>query len=328
VAGVVISRIGTFLWTVPSLSTDEPRPSDAYSEKRIDRLREVLNQDARVITIADDDYPYPKYYRKIFYPSAHETDRNEILGASDGFSVFQFLPSVQFQVQVPVKNQPKHENFDDIPSDNYWVNWDGITVVVGWSQDGEDIPLSGGHVVEQVLRACLEKMGDVLRVQGCSPGCKYLFLHTPILAVQGGGDGDTLVEFRKPEQGSTRHVEALVNVPGDCSEVVEDIALELRGAAEDFADLKTSSRRLIDLEHIARAELAHLLNHYYMFARLSMLPAWRRAFKYWVNRHWKRRARAFWRLFGCAWPISRRSAERGRRLECLSLNLPSRVTVV
>ena len=95
-----------------------------------------------------------------------------------------FSDPIAFQLHVPAKNQPKVFDSDTIPSEDYFVLWDGGNLLVGWEQPaGGHVGSSGGHIVEEVVEQAVERAGVDLMVQACNPDCACVFLHTAIHAV-------------------------------------------------------------------------------------------------------------------------------------------------
>lgn len=194
-----------------------------------------------------------------------------------------------FQVRIPIKNQHAHAGTNDIPSDTYFVTWDGVSVFILWEQDDENIPISGGHVVAEVLDDALDAVDSALYVQSCNPGCEYMFLHQTIQLLEDSEVDDFEIKTGKRDQ------EVLVTFDelDDPSMQVIWVALSLGGAMENFAEFKNYGRRLIDLEHACRLDLGHLLTHYADHAELVHL-GWKPKYLRlrWRNRGWRKEARS------------------------------------
>jgi hypothetical protein len=169
-------RMGTFFWSVhPDTDPDEA------GEKLVKDVVSQLTSDSRVTYVVPPDFEHGFCSSQTFYPSAVENFQAMMFG-SDALEALEVTPPIMFRIQVPIKNQPLREGrYADIPSDSYWAAWNGITLVVMWSQYDDEIPMSGGHVVIDVLRDAVAASGAKLVNQACSSGCSFKFIHSTMV---------------------------------------------------------------------------------------------------------------------------------------------------
>lgn len=250
-------------------------------------LRAILEDDPRVREVQPLDLNPRFTYAHRFFPSDVD-DHSVLLTGADACEVLQLSDPLIFRIEVPQKNQPVHHGVHDIPAETYWVAWDGVTVYVTWWQPEDFVPMSGGHIVREILDEACRRHGDSLLVQACGPGCDNLFVHTTLhvgrLAESSPND---FVCQNRPD----RSLEVEVLVPGGSEpEVLEWIHLGLNGASSEFAVMKNIGRRLLDIEDAARGSLSHLVSDYYAHAAAGTVVWWKRGAAWWRFRGWRREA--------------------------------------
>lgn len=284
-------RIGTFFWSVPS----KIRPSDGARLTR--ELASRLRADPRVVDVLDLDDDDDDFWFERFYP-VEPPDMDSILFGKDALNAMVRRFPITFRIRVPVKNQPIHSDTADVPSDTYAVAWNGATLAVLWSQNDERIPLSGGHIVVDVLSDAVSGyVGASLVNQACSLNCEFQFMHpTMVVKPLSASDESDGVDIRlKPleRNGSTsRHFELYTHAaPGSDYEVLHSFAYSLMDTANDFSSVKSLGRRIIAIEEVAREQLAHVITHQYRTSQLAMLPPVKRLKARWQNRSMKRHQR-------------------------------------
>lgn len=284
-------RIGTFFWSVPP----ETQPSDGARLAR--ELASRLRADPRVVEVLDPDGDDTDYWFDRFYPS-EPPDIDSILFGRDALKAMVRRFPITFRVRVPVKNQPLHSGTADVPSDTYAVAWNGATLAVLWSQADEKIPLSGGHIVVNVLSDAVSgQAGASLINQACSLHCEFQFMHpTMVVRPLSASDESEGVDIRLTpidRYGTTsRHFELSTYAAHDDDfTVLHSLAYALMDTANDFASVKTLGRRIIAIEGVARDELAHLITHQYRTSQLGNLPTGKRIKARWQNRSMKRHQR-------------------------------------
>lgn len=289
-SGVRLLRMGTFYWGMPN-----------SQEASIDGLAMILNlanrlrADPRVIEVRA---PHPRdieYELQKFYPPP-SGELDSILFGSDVRTtlVIEGTP-VAFQVQVPIKNQPKREGVADVPSDTYTAVWNGVTLVIMWSQETQDIPFSGGHIVNEILRDAVEnESGASLVNQPCSPGCGFQFMH-PTMVLQPLSkediDNETDLRLTRMQRPGPSHFYLSTEMREDNYEVLLGLAFTLMYTANNFADAKNLGQRIIAIERAAREELQHAIAHQYRSSQIALLPAHNRPVAHWKNRFLRRHLR-------------------------------------
>lgn len=278
-----LARIATFFAATPIIERD----ATELATEIVTRLR----SDPRVINIGEPELDESFTDWKSFWPHSHSDNSGALLTGEDRRWTLQLSTPITFDVRVPKKNQPVHSNIDDIPAEEYSVAWDGISVIVTWPQRSGQIPISGGHVVFDILDAALDSLNMGSYRQPCSPGCEHVFLHTTLrLIIDDSMDAanDHLIASKESDES-----EAIAWIPAVALErgAAEYLWFELAMAARDFATMKNIGQRVLDLEYHARHDVSHLLGHAHEHARISSLPFRGRMKGRWKNRGWRREAR-------------------------------------
>ncbi len=260
-------------------------------QELVNQICQALERDSRVISVQKPTIEPDYSQRKTIYPDWARTSSDDLLTGADRFQVLKLSGPILFHVHVPRKNQPLFHGNDDIPTEDYFVSWDGVTAFVLWGQDDDVVvPLSGGHIVSEILSVALATMTAELYIQACSPECDNQFFHTAmVIRLQSGASQDRFDLKLQP----LRRGKVEVPVPSDMDnfEVLEWMHLHLGLDSDRFAEVKNLARRVIDIESSARDELAHLLGHYYEHASVAAQPLWRTLKKRWRMREWRREAR-------------------------------------
>lgn len=255
-----LARIGTFYWTVP-YSTEIEGAQQKLVEGVVDRLR----HDPRVLSAVVPRSPVSASTRS-YLPPVPESDDATLKGV-DAKKAIQLDSPIVFDLKVPIKNQRDHGGFADIPTDSYTVVWDGITMIVGWDQGGDDIPLSGGHVAVDVLRDAVE--GDrraSLVNQACNSECSFEFVHTT-LVLQPGDAQELRCSYVStegvPAEGARSAIYFVEGVEEGRSldQVLYLVFLDLSICSEIFARMRNVSARMRAIDEAARITLnSSLLN--------------------------------------------------------------------
>jgi len=271
-------------------------PGETDKKVLVNSLMEALRGDARVLEVRPPEFNDYWTLRRTFYPDSARSTQSAVRTGADAFEVLQLSEFVGFTVRVPIKNQEPHQGTADIPSDTYWVAWDGVTILVMWEQEGDWVPISGGHIVQQVLDDVLAPVGCGLYIQSCSPGCDFLFVHETLLLTL----ADDVEDFNLRRVPGTRALlYAAERRYSDPLVEVDLVALSLSADMAIFAMFKNVGRRLIDLEHFAREDFAHLLSHYHEHTSLvAEGKSPKVLLARWNNRHWRKEA---WALISGVW---------------------------
>jgi hypothetical protein len=126
-------RFGTFM-----LLAQHKAPSAELLSKK---LEEAIRGDSRISSSA------PVFIRPGWvagfsvYPRQQRPAESDIFSARDVRNAVHWREPVAFTVTVPIKNQPEFRGYEDIPTDTYYVSWDGITAVILWRRErGDRIP--------------------------------------------------------------------------------------------------------------------------------------------------------------------------------------------
>lgn len=251
-------------------------------------IADALAKDPRVTDISKPEGIEDAWCGRIsMFPAPAVEDG--LISSADAFKVLDFNKPLAFSVTVPEKNQPKKRETDPLPT-AYRAFWDGMFLLVTWRFDtNRSIPLSGGHVVSEVLADALKRLGYRLYPQGCNPFCTHEFAHTDIRFL------------RKAEQKSLEYVECpnwTTEVhalsPDLPDEELGDLTFrDLRGTARNFTRLKNFGRRILESEQEGRKTLDALMEIYLSRSEVGML-SWRGRFEAeWKTRGWFREARLF-----------------------------------
>lgn len=272
-----LCRIGTIFLLSPK--------RQKFEEYR-DGLAKALQADPRIQWVRRAKLNTDFCSHLAIYPESRNTTPDEIMHGSDAMRAVHFDRPILFKIVVPIKNQPQHHQADDIPTDTYWVAWDGVTVMILWQHEKEDIPLSGGQVILQVLEEVCEKAELGVFNQACSPACTNVFMHSDLVVEQKEGLEDCRVD------GADR---TTVNVSAPVSDNPEDVLVDIFHSFERcsyyFARQKNMGRRIIDLEAQAWERASHLLSHYSAHVGASAAPLKSRIPLRWANRGWRSEVR-------------------------------------
>lgn len=252
--GYYFARFGTFLLTAEDTSTPIPEVYKA--------VLKALAKDSRVQAVRSKPLrPHWSYYKEVF-PLGPDLDEEDILSGQDSLPAVQFSDPIIIELRVPIKNQPLFQGENDVPTDHYWIAWDGLTAVVLWETDADTTypPRSAGHIVKDVLSTATEAAGFGLMQQACSPACKNMFAHSSIRVLQFPGDSGLIDAFQST--GRSLAV-ARVESKHDPVAVLISIAGRILSTGENFALFKNYSRRLMKVEDLAHDFVDELLIHDY-----------------------------------------------------------------
>ena len=199
-----------------------------------------------------------------------------------------------FPVRVPERNQPKKRANDKVPAE-YQAIWDGILILITWRiPTSTSLPLSGGHVVAEILSDALARLNFSLYVQGCNPVCTHGFAHTDIRFIE---EEDFREAVDYTESSRLREVHALVP-PLDDRQLMEGVFSDLRIVTHRFSLLKNLGRRILEAERDGHKTLESLMEINYMRATLPTLPLVERYRKRWETGGWLPKTRL---LIARAW---------------------------
>ncbi|QKW12402.1 hypothetical protein [Verrucosispora sp. NA02020] len=301
--GLHLARFGTFML----IARKFPQPETVMS-----RLKDALEADYRIAEVVSTEFESKRMGTRRIY--RHDASQPSFLSGNE-IKALQFSEPIVFKVQVPRKNQKPFRGHLDIPSDDYWVAWDGITMIVTWPhQKGESFPRSGGHIAIDILSDVANTAGFELYAQPCSPNCTNGFAHTTMV-VHVCDEVTDANEYKK--NGS--FVDVHLHAPNEPNEIAKSIANDLRYEAEIFAEYKNQARRIREIEESARSMTEELLSLNILSIQRIHLPWWRRVVTWRDKRTQRRRASQLiallWLSFAQIEASKRDWSELHRRLE-------------
>jgi len=283
-------RVGNLLWKLPKNADASEPMSSSGKRAALESVCNALEEDSRVVEVIVPSINPDFTGSHRFYPDLPRTSRSDLFTGEDRFGVMKLSNPILFKVHVPKKNQPAWHGYDNIPTEDYFVSWDGVTAFVAWEQDSDHIPLPGGQIVADILDSALAAHRAELYIQACSPICHNIFFHTDLYLRPADPcleDGTPITERRHAENAVD------ISIPRDMSmfDTLNWLSLYLRDVGDEFAVLKNLSRRVMDIESLIRDEMTHLLGHYYEHAVITTKPLWRSLKARWQMRWWRREAR-------------------------------------
>lgn len=252
--GRYLARFGSFILS--------QGPGEMSDEDLHAALVSALRADNRVTVVQPGVADHEWTVTDTLYPSVARPETDALLSGASHFHSVRFSDAIMFEVHVPAKNQPVIHGF--VPEiDHYFVAWDGYTAVVMWETDAPDeLPSpAAGQVVVDILRDACVRAGQSLYVQACSRACKHLFAHR-----------DFKVDFFKSTEGFDTAFKVVgpkaiqLTIRGDLEDrlaLVEAVHDEIKMPAAEFAELKNTARRILDLEQSARTMSLELISHDY-----------------------------------------------------------------
>lgn len=224
-------------------------------EENVDAIITSLQHDSRVEEVFDyvGDHTWSSLH--LLHPSTEHYCSECLLTGKDAYEVVNFGHAIVFKLHVPKKNQPVINGIDDTPTEDYWVAWDGISIVVLWSSGGATtIPTSAGHVAFDVIAAAASHAQMEVHEQACSPGCKNKFTHGGISLSSGPPDSSRI-------EITTRGRVVNYEVPSLKGELdaVQLMEIHLMNTGQLFATFKNEARRILELEQFAQLLVSNLL---------------------------------------------------------------------
>ncbi|WP_159802592.1 hypothetical protein [Arthrobacter zhaoguopingii] len=254
--GHYFARFGTAFLIA---ADDDRSPAEEW-----DAVVSALRADPRVADVQGERATREWSRYSDVFPSARDLPRDCLLSGHDILLNVRFSDPLMFKLHVPRKNQPTAYDWTDLPSEDYWVGWDGVSIFVLWECSPEVVhePPGGGLIAFDVLEQAAARAGMSLVVQACSPGCANKFAHTSVRVVQVPQSAGTSLH------GIEGYIAvSVLSVDGGIKDVLEELMGTFDSPSHDFARMKNRARRLQDLENEARAMVSELLEDDYV--RLS-----------------------------------------------------------
>ncbi|MGW4151971.1 hypothetical protein ACWEDF_02280 [Micromonospora chersina] len=278
------------------------------------QLRHALEADSRVAEVISTNFEAERMGTYRVYRHATPNEPTPLSG--DILRALKLSDPIAFKVHVPRKNQKPFRGHLDIPSDDYWVAWDGITMVAAWPhKKGTPFPRSGGHIAIDILRDAVTAAGFELYGQPCSPNCTNGFAHTTL--VVGLCDDEPGTENVYERNGS--FVDVHLHAPEDTGAWVQSLTKDIGYESQLFAQYKNQARRIRDIEKTARDMAEEVLSINIQQIHLSRYPLGRRVANWGVSRERRRRVMELiallWLAFAQIEATRRDWSEMRRRLE-------------
>lgn len=283
-----VMRLATAYLVVPHDASD----TVAYAERIVSALQEDPRVTSATVPVLDPGWS-PQY--TAYLPIDRDDREHGTSGVLEGtrhVHVQKFSGPIGITLRVPAKNQPKVFEDDDIPTEHYFVLWDGEALLVGWEQSGDDyVGSSGGHVIEEILKQAADRVDAGVIVQACNPQCTYVFLHTAIRVVV---DPTAATDWAIARHTEDSLLMDLVVSGGDSVvEVSLSVWLRVRLCLRPFASMKNRGRQILELERVVRGDLDHLNRLYHQRASAAQEGRITRLRAVWVHRKWRRTSRYY-----------------------------------
>jgi hypothetical protein len=272
----LICRFGSFMLLVG----EDRQPEDVLRG-----IADALDEDARVT-----DLLVPKLRKRgVHRPGVYrvEASPEAMLADDDVARALRFSAPLRFKVHAPAKNQPIFD--DKIPSEDYFVAWDGYSIVVGWTQQ-TPAPWrhqAGGHVVADVLERAARSARGELYIQACDPWCDHLFAHMTLRLMEDAAAAD--FAFARGSDWGLVDVNAPVKTEPE--ELNFALFSRLRLALEAFTNMKNTARRVLDLEEVVREDATRLMQLQLRRAEARIGGPWQRVRSAWGLKMWRSQSR-------------------------------------
>lgn len=227
-----------------------------FADEVQEKIETALEADSRVSEVihvrssAVDNASTHSYWK------IHD-DQEKLTDSFDGYEGLRFNRVTVFRVRVPLKNQPRYRNMDDVPSDDYLVVWDGESAIVQWEQDSPRSTGSGGHVVLALLEEVVAATGYEVEVVACAPTCHHRFVHADFVSFSGEHDHDEFQINGSALIGST--VETPWGKRPSDIENLNHTYRALQGPLAVYGQARSLATFILFLEHRARGDSADVL---------------------------------------------------------------------
>jgi hypothetical protein len=205
-------------------------------------------------------------------------------------------PPVRLHVKVPRRVQAAGGNdINEVPTDEYWAIWDGITIAVLWRYGDSTKPFGqgAGRVVLQIVREAARKATAQALIEPCGPNCDFPFAHARLFLRS--VEDEVEVPF---VHAGTKDVNVLVPGMTKAEDGLRYLFAELSFVGFCFATMRSHGATIQEVANRARSDLTELLKVYYM--AVSRRFSFRRlaTFSWWRDFKWRRGAS---RLIASLW---------------------------
>jgi hypothetical protein len=249
------------------------------------RVKELLHVDFEKVSLARPKFSIAGIDERADFSSGVPISPSMHLHA------LEMSPPLQFSVQVPRRVQaPQGGSEKSVPSDEYWVVWNGILLVVIWRYEGSrSYGELGGTVVLKVLGEVAKEAGKSIYTQPCGPNCNYPFAHRDIvISATASGVSEEEASFTETSYGRAGvQLEVETATP---YAVALSIFSRIRLAAWWFARMRSDGEAIGDIEKGARNDLKELLKLYHSRALIDSLMNAKSWWPRWKMRGWRRDA--------------------------------------
>lgn len=203
--------------------------------------------------------------------------------------VAYFKFPIFLNVQVPERVQTKELGDTDVPSDEYWVAWDGVALVIGWQRKGSRQPFStaAGQIVLSILHDAAHAAEMSVNSQPCGPNCSFPFAHSRITAYEGDHGGDDVILSGTGLNVNAR-LPAGTNQPTEC---IGRLYTAFRFSVHYFAAMRAEEATMSEASNYARTQLADLLGLSYKSVAIKRKFSARYLAERWKVIGWRSEAR-------------------------------------
>jgi hypothetical protein len=282
----MVGRIGICILVMKGARDREESYSGLIMSLEKDpRVKSINAPSASAATLKDVRYVVPPFR------SAKSRTSMRTEGATHTHNhALRIQPAILMHIQVPRRLQVEGQKEDEVPSDEYWVAWDGVTVLATWMHGSSSRPFgtSGGIVVLDILKKAAEDNDMMLRQLSCGSNCGYPFAHS-----------DLLIEpVAKPVaptfSAQGRYVLRVAVANRDTPlKLTSALLSHIRFVCHMYTELRSHGRVIAVAEQDARASASDLLALQYNHALLGTLPLRKRLKPLWHARKWKKNSTRF-----------------------------------
>ncbi|HLU63143.1 MAG TPA: hypothetical protein VKY66_01320 [Protaetiibacter sp.] len=197
--------------------------------------------------------------------------------------VAQFERPIAMKINVAKRLQNQDRGDRGIPSEDYYVAWDGVELLVMWEATGDknEAGYFGGFAAIDVLAEGLKAANLRLRVEPCGPSCSYPFAHRDLLISSNAGASDVRVTDR-----TSLSVDVTTPPESNPLRLVRELNSRFGFNARSFARMRSFGASVVSSDREARWDMSQLLRIQYEMAQDRSLPFFKS-----IRNRWKRRFR-------------------------------------
>jgi hypothetical protein len=285
---VYVGRVGVLLFALPA--HDGPGKghiSLPETPQLYDNLLTALRADPRVKELRAEPSAENTFRQRLFsFAGSNETwSEGRPSMPHRHVHVASFVKPILFSIHVPKRLQPQDRGGGAIPSEEYWVSWDGVELVVLWDHASSARPTGhyGGFIALDVLDEAAKTLHLRTMRQACGPYCDYPFSHQDLLIAPDADASKLLLT----EQGRwTLRVDCPAEP--DVLELVRRLSVAFSQTVHTFALFRSFGASVSRTEGRARRDLTELLRHQYEIANTAAKPLFKSIPSRWKNRQLRR----------------------------------------